>query len=86
MTDVQIPGFTFFTGQGRCVSFHIIEQDQALFEDSRFHNIGIDINQFQQDVPHLTKVFLEANNKDGNVDAMVLSDKKSSGIQEGKLQ
>jgi len=85
MTDAQIRGFTLFTGQGRCVSFHIIEQDQALFEDSRFHNIGIDINQFQQDVPYLTKAFLEAKNIDGNVDAMVLSDKKSSGSLEGKL-
>ena len=80
MTDAQIRGFNLFVGQGRCVSCHIIEKDQALFTDSRFHNIGIGINQIQQDVPRLTKAFLEAKNKGGNVDVMVLSDKKSSEL------
>ena len=80
MTDAQIRGFNLFIGQGRCVSCHIIEKDQALFTDSRFHNIGIGINQIQQDVPRLTKAFLEAKNKGGNVDVMVLSDKKSSEL------
>ena len=80
MTDAQIRGFNLFTGQGRCVSCHIIEQDQALFTDSRFHNIGVGINQIQQDVPRLTQAFLEAKNKGGNVDVMVLSDKKTSEL------
>jgi len=80
MTDAQIRGFNLFTGQGRCVSCHTIEQDQALFTDSRFHNIGVGINQIQQDIPRLTKAFLEAKNKGGNVDVMVLSDKKSSEL------
>ncbi|MFA5921385.1 MAG: cytochrome c peroxidase [Methylococcaceae bacterium] len=80
MTDAQIRGFNLFIDQGRCVSCHVIEQDQALFTDSRFHNIGIGINQIQQDVPRLTKAFLEAKNKGGNVDVMVLSDKKSSEL------
>jgi len=80
MKDAQIRGFNLFIDQGRCVSCHIIEQDQALFTDSRFHNIGIGINQIQQDVPRLTKAFLEAKNKGGNVDVMVLSDKKSSEL------
>jgi cytochrome c peroxidase len=80
MTDAQIRGFNLFVGQGRCVSCHVIEQDQALFTDGRFHNIGVGINQIQQDVPRLTKAFLEAKNKGGNVDVMVLSDKKSSEL------
>ena len=80
MTDAQIRGFNLFVGQGRCVSCHVIEQDQALFTDNRFHNIGIGINQIQQDVPRLTKAFLEAKNKGGNVDVIVLSDKKSSEL------
>jgi len=80
MTDAQIRGFNLFTGQGRCVSCHIIEQDQALFTDGRFHNIGIGINQIQQEIPRLTKAFLEAKNKGGNVDVMVLSDKKTSEL------
>lgn len=80
MTEAQIRGFNLFIGQGRCVSCHTIEQDHALFTDGRFHNIGIGINQIQQDVPRLTKAFLEAKAKGGNVDVMVLSDKKSSEL------
>lgn len=80
MTDAQIRGFNLFVGQGRCVSCHVIEQDQALFTDGRFHNIGVGINQIQQDVPRLTKAFLEAKNQGGNVDVMVLSDKKASEL------
>jgi len=30
-------GFEVYVGQGRCVSCHVIEQDQALFTDNRFH-------------------------------------------------
>ncbi|MGZ8225246.1 MAG: hypothetical protein ACXWT3_01250 [Methylococcaceae bacterium] len=74
MTEAQVRGFNLFMGQGRCVSCHTIEQDQALFTDGRFHNIG-GIDQIQQDVPRLTKAFLEAKAKGGNVDVMVLSDK-----------
>lgn len=80
MTDAQVRGFNLFTGQGRCVSCHIIEQDQAIFSDNRFHNIGIGINQIQQDVPRLAKAFLEAKNKGGEVDVMVLTDKKASEL------
>ena len=80
MTEAQIRGFNLFIGQGRCVSCHTIEQDHALFIDGRFHNIGVGINQIQQDVPRLTQAFLEAKNKGGNVDVMVLSDKKSSEL------
>ena len=72
MTDAQVRGFNLFVGQGRCVSCHTIEQDQALFTDSRFHNIGIGINQIQQDGPRLTKAFLEAKNKGGNVAGILL--------------
>ncbi len=80
MTEAQIRGFQLFVGQGRCVSCHTIEQDHALFTDSRFHNIGIGINPIQQDVPRLAQAFLEAKNKGGNVDNMVLTDKKSSEL------
>ena len=62
------------------MSCHIIEQNQALFTDSRFHNIGIGINAIQQDVPPLAQAFLEAKNKGGDVDKMVLTDKKTSEL------
>jgi len=80
MTDAQIRGFELFVGQGRCVSCHTIEQDHALFTDNRFHNIGVGINQIQQDIPRLTQAFLEAKNKGGQVDTMVLTDKKASEL------
>ncbi len=80
MTDAQIRGFGLFVNQGRCVSCHTIEQDHALFTDSRFHNIGIGINRIQQDISRLTEAFLEAKNKGGQVDVLVLTDKKSSEL------
>jgi cytochrome c peroxidase len=80
MTQAQIRGFKLFVGQGRCVSCHTIEQNQAVFSDSRFHNIGIGINRIQQDVPNLVQAFLEAKNRGGEVDKMVLTDKKSSEL------
>jgi len=80
LTEAQQRGFQLFIGQGRCVSCHTIEQDHALFSDGRFHNIGIGINQIQQDVPRLASAFLEAKSKGGEVDVMVLTDKKSSEL------
>ena len=80
LTAPQIRGFNLFTGQGRCISCHTIEQDRALFTDSRFHNIGIGINAIQQDVPRLVTAFLEAKNQGGEVDVMVLTDAKSSEL------
>ncbi|MBL6987122.1 MAG: cytochrome-c peroxidase [Methylobacter sp.] len=80
MTAAQIRGFQLFIGQGRCVSCHTIEQDRALFTDGRFHNIGIGINKVQQDIPRLVQAFLEAKTKGDNVDAMVLTDKKTSEL------
>jgi cytochrome c peroxidase len=76
----QKRGFELFIGQGRCVSCHTIEQDHALFTDGQFHNIGIGINQIQQDVPKLAQAFLASKNKGINVDVAVLSDKKSSEL------
>lgn len=80
MSAKQKRGFELFVGQGRCVSCHTIEQDHALFTDGRFHNIGIGINQIQQDVPKLAQAFLASKNKGVNVDIAVLSDKKTSEL------
>lgn len=80
MSDAQVRGFKLFIDQGRCVSCHTIEQDHALFTDNRFHNIGIGINDIQQDVPRFAEAFLEAKNKGADVDIMVLTDKKSSEL------
>lgn len=80
LTEQQQRGFQLFLGQGRCVSCHTIEQDHALFTDSRFHNIGVGINAIQQDVPRLAQAFLQAKVQGGDVDKMVLTDKKSSEL------
>lgn len=80
LTEQQQRGFQLFLGQGRCISCHTIEQDHALFSDSRFHNIGIGINAVQQDLPRLTQAFFEAKIRGGDVDKMVLTDKKSSEL------
>jgi len=80
LSDQQQRGLKLFLEQGRCVSCHVIEQNQALFTDSRFHNIGIGINAVQQDITRLAQAFLEAKNKGGDVDKIVLTDKKSSEL------
>ncbi|TRW90638.1 cytochrome-c peroxidase [Candidatus Methylobacter oryzae] len=80
LTEQQQRGFQLFLGQGRCVSCHTIEQDHALFTDNRFHNIGIGINAVQQDLPRLTQAFFEAKIRGGDVDKIVLTDKKSSEL------
>jgi cytochrome c peroxidase len=80
MTPAQIRGFQVFVGAGRCVSCHVIEQTQALFTDSRFHNIGIGINAIQADIPRLAGAFLEAKARGSDVDVAVLTDNKTSEL------
>jgi cytochrome c peroxidase len=73
-------GFQVFIGQGRCVSCHVIEQDQALFTDNRFHNVGVGINAIQAEVPRLAGAFLSAKAQGAEVDVVVLTDRKSSEL------
>jgi len=80
MSDAAKRGFEVFIGQGRCVSCHVIEQTQALFTDNRFHNIGVGINNIQQDVPELAGAFLKAKAEGIDVDIAVLTDSKTSEL------
>lgn len=80
LTPQQVRGFSVFVGQGRCVSCHVIEQTQALFTDSRFHNIGVGINAISHDVPRLAGEFLKSKATGKDVDVAVLSDKKTSEL------
>lgn len=73
-------GFAVFVGQGRCVSCHVIEQDQALFTDNRFHNIGVGVNRIQGDIPRLAAEFLKAKAAGADVDKAVLGDPKTSDL------
>ncbi|MFC1562520.1 cytochrome-c peroxidase [candidate division KSB1 bacterium] len=80
LTPAQKRGFDLFVNQGRCVSCHVIEQTQALFTDNRFHNIGVGINDIQNDVPELAGEFLQAKITESEVDVKVLSDKRTSEL------
>jgi cytochrome c peroxidase len=80
LTEQQKRGFDLFINQGRCVSCHVIEQTQAIFTDNRFHNIGVGINNIQDDVPELAGNFLEADMTLSEVDVEVLTDPRTSEI------
>ncbi len=80
MSPAAARGLAVFVGQGRCVSCHVIEQDQALFTDNRFHNIGVGINRIQDDVPALAGAFLDAKARGVDVDLAVLSNPKTSEL------
>lgn len=80
LTYAQKNGLALFVGKGRCVSCHVIEQDQALFTDSAFHNIGVGINAIQSEVPRLATAFLDAKAKGAEVDKTVLTDPQVSEL------
>jgi cytochrome c peroxidase len=80
MSEAAVRGFEVFLGDGRCVSCHVIEQDQAIFTDNRFHNVGVGINRIQDKVPQIAPKFLEAKAKGLDVDKAVLSDPASSEL------
>jgi cytochrome c peroxidase len=80
ISAAAVRGFATFLGNGRCVSCHVIEQDQALFTDHLFHNIGIGINDIQDKVPQLARAFQVAKNAGADVDVAVLSDPDTSDL------
>ncbi len=80
LTPAQKRGLDLFVNKGRCVSCHVIEQTQALFTDDRFHNIGVGINHIQPDVPDLAREFIRAEATASEVDARVLTDKRTSEL------
>lgn len=80
LTDAQKRGFDIFVNQGRCVSCHVVEQTQALFTDNRFHNVGVGINDIQDDVPDLARQFVKASFTLTEVDIAVLTNPKTSEL------
>ncbi|MEJ2721727.1 MAG: cytochrome c peroxidase, partial [bacterium] len=80
LTEAQKRGYELFINEGRCVSCHVIEQTQALFTDNRFHNIGVGINNIQDDIPSLAGEFIRAEVTASEVDVKVLTDAKTSEI------
>ena len=80
MSPAAVRGFKVFLEDGRCVSCHVIEQNQALFTDNRFHNIGVGVNRIQAEAPKLLSTFLDAKSRGADVDRAVLTDPKVSEI------
>jgi cytochrome c peroxidase len=80
LTEAQKRGFDIFINQGRCVSCHVVEQTQALFTDNRFHNVGVGINEIQDDVSDLAGEYIRADVTASEVDVRVLTDKRSSEL------
>jgi cytochrome c peroxidase len=80
LTAAQQRGYEIFINEGRCVSCHVIEQTQAIFTDNRFHNIGVGINNIQNEIPTLSKEFLHAEATLTEVDVEVLTDARTSEL------
>jgi cytochrome c peroxidase len=73
-------GFGVFMNKGRCVACHVIEEDQALFTDNRFHNIGVGVNRIQNEISQLAPAFLKAKAAGADVDKTVLASPKASEL------
>jgi cytochrome c peroxidase len=73
-------GFQVFLADGRCISCHAIEQDFAVFTDHLFHNIGVGINDIQEQVPELAQAFLKAKAEGADVDVTVLTNPNASHL------
>lgn len=80
LTAQQKRGFHLFVNKARCVSCHVVEQTTALFTDNRFHNVGVGINQVQDQVPQIAGRYLQAVAQGVDVDVEVLTDPRSSEL------
>jgi cytochrome c peroxidase len=82
MSESAQRGFDVFLADGRCVSCHVIEQDQAVFTDHRFHNIGVGINDMQDRVVEVATAFQreKLDNPDLDVDIEALTDANVSEL------
>ena len=73
MTPPQVRGLAVFRGKGRCVSCHVIEQDQALFTDNRFHNIGVGFKRIRGAEERTAAAWIEAKRAGADTDETVLT-------------
>lgn len=80
MSAAAIRGLEIFRGQGRCVSCHVIEETQALFTNSRFHNIGVGFAKMADKEEEVARAFLESKRKGASVDIEVLTKGNTSEL------
>ena len=78
MSPAAVRGLEIFRVQGRCVSCHTIEQDQALFTNNQFHNIGVAAQRMPSNLDELTAAVQEVKKK--GVDVAVLSNPKTESL------
>jgi cytochrome c peroxidase len=78
MNEAAIRGLDVYLNQGRCVSCHVIEETQALFTDSKFHNIGIAAHRMPKDLDELSAAVQEVKQK--GVDVAVLTNPKTESL------
>jgi cytochrome c peroxidase len=63
MSPAAIRGLEVFLGKGRCVSCHTIEQDNALFTNHLFHNIGVAAQRMPANLDELRTAVEEVKKK-----------------------
>jgi cytochrome c peroxidase len=80
MSAAAIRGLEIFRGQGRCVSCHVIEETQALFTNSRFHNIGVGFAKMADKEGEVARALLESKRKGASVDVEVLTKENISEL------
>ena len=80
LDDSQQRGLQLFTGKGRCVSCHRIEQTTALFTDHRFHNIGVGFKRVRGKEAATAAEFLKAKHAGADVDITVLTQENMSEL------
>ena len=80
LTPAQRRGLALFTGKGRCVSCHTIEQTQALFTDNRFHNIGVGFKKIRGKEAQTAAQFLRDKHHGADVDVTVLTKQNMSEL------
>jgi len=80
LTEAQVRGLAIYTGKGRCVSCHRIEQTQALFTDNRFHNIGVGFKSIQGKEDETAAAYVKQKRAGANVDVTVLTQANMSEL------
>ncbi len=80
LSAAQLRGLKLFTGKGRCVSCHVLEQTQALFTDNRFHNIGVGFKKIRGKEEEVAEQFLRAKRAGADVDVAVLTGENVSEL------
>ena len=73
-------GFDVFLNQGRCESCHTTSETFALFQDGKFHNLGIGFSRIDTDLDRVAAEYQHVAQTDQAADEAILGDAKISEI------